>query len=156
MVLVIDKDHSPPCHSMCFGVESTTCSRTLVLAIAAGRAQIRDNYSISNDVNPNTLFAHFVVSHQAMATFSDSPTKPSALSTSDPEAGLSYAEPNPAHDAGHKRPLNTWADVKTEWQIGSQKRVIKHYAISLLIGLLVGGIIGMAIGLAVRYTVGKH
>jgi hypothetical protein len=91
-----------------------------------------------------------------METISDSPTKPPALHTRDLEAGNAYAEPNPAHNANHKRPLKTWADVRTEWQTGSRKHVIRQYAISLLVGFLVGGIIGMAVGLAIRYTVGKH
>jgi hypothetical protein len=91
-----------------------------------------------------------------MATVSESPTKPTALHTRDLEAGHAHAGPNAAHNVDHKRPLNTWADVRTEWQTGSRKRVIRQYVISLLVGLLVGGIIGMAIGLAVRYTVGKH
>jgi hypothetical protein len=91
-----------------------------------------------------------------MATISDSSTKPPALHTRDLETGNAHAEPNPAHNADHKRPLKTWADMKTEWQTGSRTRVIRQYAISLLVGLLIGGIIGMVIGLAIRYTVGKH
>jgi hypothetical protein len=91
-----------------------------------------------------------------MATVSDSPMKPPARHTRDLEAGNAHAEPNPMHNPNHERPLKTWADVRTEWQTGSRKRVIRQYAISLLIGFLVGGIIGMAIGLAIRYTVGKH
>jgi hypothetical protein len=91
-----------------------------------------------------------------MATVSNSPTKPPALHTSDLETGNAHPAPNPAHNADSERPLKTWADVKTEWHTGSRTRVIRQYAISLLVGLLVGGIIGMAVGLAIRYTVGKH
>lgn len=86
-----------------------------------------------------------------MATFN-----PPASHAGDPEAGLSYAEPGPAHNTAKKRRLLTYADVKIEWQTGSRKRVVKHFVVSMLIGLVVGGLLGVAIGLAFRYTKGKH
>jgi Flp pilus assembly protein TadB len=92
-----------------------------------------------------------------MATVSESLAKPPAPHTRDLEAGNAHAEPNPAAcNPDHKRSLKTCTDVRTEWQTGSRKRVIRHYAISLLVGLLVGGIVEMAVGLATRYTVGKQ
>jgi len=88
----------------------------------------------------------------ASSSSSGYPKAPAAVHHSDPEAGLSYAEPETSDQHAGKRPLKTMGDVKQEWRTGSRKRVIRQYVVSTLIGFLVGGIIGMIIGLAIRYS----
>lgn len=51
-----------------------------------------------------------------------------------------------------KRNLMTEGGVAAEWKFGSKRRVIKYYAISMLIGAVIGGIVGAVIGVIVRFA----